>query len=234
MKKYFVTFAEGQFKNSISRLRNQVSELNFFDNMYFQSTYDLDINFLKKNLAFINNNKRGYGYYIWKPQIIKQIYDKMEDGDILVYLDVGCHICKEGEKRFLEYIELVQKHGILAMRLPHKEKYYTKNYVMNKFKDVDGDTYQIAATIQFYCKQPKVTEFINKYVEMTNDHQNFDDTLDPTNESSFFIDHRHDQSCFSLLLKHLQLDKAVIEDETYWSDWNAYRHFPIHARRDRN
>jgi hypothetical protein len=47
-----------------------------------------------------------------------------------------------------------------------------------------------------------------------------------------FVEHRHDQAVFSLLI-YLR-PAAVIADETYWGNppaWDANRHFPIHAIR---
>jgi hypothetical protein len=43
---------------------------------------------LLKDLPSINNNGRRDGYYnAWKAFIVKDVYDKMEDGDILYYVD---------------------------------------------------------------------------------------------------------------------------------------------------
>ena len=39
----------------------------------------------------INNyaklNKKGYGYWIWKPYIIKEALSKIKEGEILLYVD---------------------------------------------------------------------------------------------------------------------------------------------------
>jgi len=57
---------------------------------------DKDLNndeeFWKKHGNFIENNKRGNGYWIWKPYIIMKNLDLMNDNDILLYLDCGCEV----------------------------------------------------------------------------------------------------------------------------------------------
>ena len=44
--------------------------------------------FWENHSSFIENNKKGYGYWLWKPYIIKKTLEKMKKGDILLYLDV--------------------------------------------------------------------------------------------------------------------------------------------------
>jgi hypothetical protein len=40
----------------------------------------------------VDYNKRGYGYWIWKSQIIKQHMDLLNDGEILLYCDAGSQL----------------------------------------------------------------------------------------------------------------------------------------------
>ena len=43
-----------------------------------------DTDFYEKHKNFINNNKRGYGYWIWKSYIVYKNLQKMNNGDILI------------------------------------------------------------------------------------------------------------------------------------------------------
>ena len=72
-----------------------------------------DKEFWKKNGDFIEKNKRGYGYWLWKSYIIKKTMDMMKDGDILLYLDSGCEINilhhtlpnRDNLSTFIEYVK---------------------------------------------------------------------------------------------------------------------------------
>ena len=108
----FITF--GSHDNYIDagiRLINQASDLKIFNDIKLYSKDDLesDINFWNKNKDFIINNPRGFGYWIWKPYLIKKSMDQMKDNDILLYLDCGCEIDVNEKDYFLECIEVVKK-----------------------------------------------------------------------------------------------------------------------------
>ena len=41
----------------------------------------------------INKRKnRGYGYWFWKPLFLKKILNEIKNGDIVHYIDIGCHL----------------------------------------------------------------------------------------------------------------------------------------------
>jgi hypothetical protein len=74
--KYFITFGAGgqNYYDAVNRLINQVKILNIFDKIIGYTDNDLknDVEFWTKHSNFIENNKRGYGYWLWKPYIIKK------------------------------------------------------------------------------------------------------------------------------------------------------------------
>ena len=93
----FLTF--GSHNNHIEagqRLLGQVKSLELFDNLYFYTGDDLkkDKEFWNRHGTFIENNKRGYGYWLWKSYLINKTIGKLKDGDILLYADSGCEILK--------------------------------------------------------------------------------------------------------------------------------------------
>ncbi len=47
-----------------------------------------------------------------------------------------------------------------------------------------------------------------------------------------FVEHRHDQSVFSILRK--MNGSLILDDETYFEDWDENREFPIHTKRLRS
>ena len=97
-KKYFITFSDGNqsFLNAGERIKSQAEDLNIFDKCIHYSNKHLmdDSEYWNKHKKFILNtkHKKGHGYYIWKPYLIQKTMNKMNDGDILLYLDAGCEI----------------------------------------------------------------------------------------------------------------------------------------------
>lgn len=96
MSKEFITFGAGgdNYIEAGNRLIEQAKSLELFDKITLYKDADLkaDTEFWEKHGDFIEKNKRGYGYWIWKPYLIKKSMDSMKDGDILLYADCGCEI----------------------------------------------------------------------------------------------------------------------------------------------
>ncbi len=59
-----------------------------FDKVIEYSPEDLDENFRRKN-QHILKHKKGGGYWLWKPYIIRKTLEGMEEGDFLFYVDAG-------------------------------------------------------------------------------------------------------------------------------------------------
>ena len=55
-----------------------------------------------------NGETRGYGYWFWKPIFLLKILNQLNKGDIVHYVDIGCHIQKKNS-RFKDYIEILMK-----------------------------------------------------------------------------------------------------------------------------
>jgi len=86
----FFSFATRDLSISINRLKQEAINSKFYDQIKILSNNDIDAKGKKILLKF--KNKRGYGYWFWKPYLILKIMKKMNAGDILHYADIGCHI----------------------------------------------------------------------------------------------------------------------------------------------
>ena len=128
-KIFFVSFGgptENYYK-ALNRIKEQAIGLKCFDNIITYTDYNLknDNEFWKQHGSFVENNKRGYGYWLWKPYIILQTLDKMQDNDILLYADAGCEILNEPEK-FKKLLEKCEKEEILYSSTYQIEKIWNK------------------------------------------------------------------------------------------------------------
>jgi hypothetical protein len=108
-KKYICSFADKRLDSTLKRFAEQAKQMKIYDGIFLYTEDDLENNFYKH---FKNKFKlRGFGYWVWKPQIILQTFDKLEDGDILQYTDAGCHLNPNGLARQNDYIEKATNSG---------------------------------------------------------------------------------------------------------------------------
>jgi hypothetical protein len=132
------SFADSRISPTLDRLKKQAVETGFFDEIFFYNENDFDKNFLNQNRKILKPTVRGYGYWIWKPYIIKKTLSSIDDEDILLYIDAGSYLNKNGKERFFEYINIVKKNesGLLTFELngdAFKEKYWTKGDLFDYF-----------------------------------------------------------------------------------------------------
>jgi hypothetical protein len=162
------------------------------------------------NVEFAARAPRGYGYWTWKPLVMRQMMNRYPDGDILMYADAGCSICTDpaARKQFKQWILDVREHPThrLAFQMNWPEETWTKGELF-AFMDCDSDVYrtsgQHSASIQVYMNTPENRAFMDEYVRITtadNFHYVSDEPSRTANAPSF-RDHRHDQSIVSLLFK---------------------------------
>ena len=90
--------------------------------------------FMNKHDTFIKNNKRGYGYWIWKHKIILEEYRNLNDNDILIYSDSGNTIFKNYLK-MIEYLNiLINGTGMLFFSIPYSSLlFFTIHYYSKLF-----------------------------------------------------------------------------------------------------
>jgi hypothetical protein len=80
-----LTFAKGNFISSQNSLKNHLNNLGVFNQIHLTDN-NLDQDFLIKYKNILSQ-RRGYGYCIWKPYIILNELYKINDDEILIYID---------------------------------------------------------------------------------------------------------------------------------------------------
>lgn len=207
--KYFITFGGGgqNYYDAAERITNEVKQLNVFNNYITYKDTDLkNDEFWETHSEFVENNKRGYGYWLWKPYIILKTLKSMNSGEILLYLDGGCEI-SNGDMN--ELIDRCKKYDILYTLTGQIEKKYTKmdlflEMKLNTSKIKDDPQYQASAI--FLKKNDKIMNFVNEWYNISSKYHLIDDSESLSPNDNEFIEHRHDQSVFSLLIKKYNYD----------------------------
>ena len=222
-KIFLVAFGTNDLKRSIKRLQLQAQNSKFYDDIkiFDDQFFDKDKKTIIRNLIK-NKKKRGYGYWIWKPYLILNVFKEINYGDIINYMDIGCHIVKENSKRFYEYIDLIsnKKKWLLPFQYkiedtnldknfnyPKREEYkFTKSDLLNYFGCLNDksilETPQYWAGNFFIKKTDDSIKFINEWLNVFYERFDLiDDTPSKIKNHRDFIENRHDQSVFSILCK---------------------------------
>jgi hypothetical protein len=228
---HFCTFGNiPQFSRSINELSREAELSKYFDTITIYTQENLLE--LKEHEAFIQSNKRGYGYWIWKPILLIDMFKKTAPGDIIIYSDAGCGIStsENAKAKFKEWIHDVTniEPYRLSFVMSYLEKYYTKNDLF-ELMNLDDDTYKnlhhCIGGIQIYKNTSDNLNFIKEYYRIAcldNYHYITDESSRSKNDIKF-IAHRHDQSILSLLFKKYG-------SHAYKDHWNNYD-YPIVAIR---
>lgn len=230
-KTYFISFGAGlpNILNALARIIAQAKSLLLFDKIYGFTDKDLreDTVFWKKHGEFIMKNKRGFGYWLWKPYLIKKVWDEMNEGDILMYCDSGNEIDIHKRNLIKHLFDVVKNDHLLGSypaehmkkRIPYlNEIKWTKNDLlkymnMDKNENVLYTNQRQANTLLFY-KCDKTTKLVEEWYNIASTNYHFiDDTPSVSNNDKSFEQHRHDQSIFSLLTKKYDLfSNITLED----------------------
>jgi hypothetical protein len=229
-KIYFLSFADRRLRKSLKRIKWQAKEIAVFDKIYCWDERNLDRIFWEKWGNFCKTN-RGFGFYIFKPQMSLQVLEEMRDGNILLFCDAGCHIHKCGKRRLLQYCDILDQSesGILAFGQNEIEKIWTKGDLFDYFDvrsnlDITEST-QHCGGIFLIKKCDKSVEFVKKWLTVYDDVHLVDDSPSVSPNFEGFREHRHDQSVFSILCK--------INDVPFVAAYETYPPYPIAAARDK-
>jgi hypothetical protein len=250
----FITFADSRLELTLRRIGRQARKLKTFSTVVLWNEGDLDQEFRSRHADLLRPGVRGFGYWIWKPQVILQGLEKCQLGDFLIYVDAGCHLNHHGVTRLMDYFTIVKSSatGILAFELKRngtviqKEESWNKADTLHHFRMEANEnitkTAQIEATVIIIQKRESTHLFFQEWLEVMQTHPNLmDDSESLMPNSADFIEHRHDQAIFSLLAKrdgvallpfseNFPTRRTSLARKPAWSD---LRNFPIQTRRDK-
>jgi hypothetical protein len=217
MTKYFITFGAGskRYVDAGLRLIKQVKDLDLFDKIILYTEDDLknDAPFWNKHSEFILKNKRGYGYWIWKPYLIMKTIQMMQPNDILLYLDAGCEIDIRNKELLRKKFHIVKKDKIIGCHLDRlTDREWTKMDLilyMNMSDDKYLNTSQRVGGVNMFLKCDTIDKFMIEWYNIACNYNLLDDTPSEAINVKGFKQHRHDQSIFSLLTKKYDIYSKI-------------------------
>ena len=205
--KVFISFGAGgsNYVSAGKRLTKQAEATGYFDKIILYTEKDLinDKEFWSQHSDFIAKNKRGYGYWIWKPYIIKKTMKHMKDSDILLYLDGGCEIGGSKQSLIPRFFDAVKTDKIIGTRTCI-ERDWCKMDLLLHFDMQDSNMIHTAqhqgGTLMFYiCKKTRFV--VDLWYKTGCNYHMIDDSPSTAKNLNCFKEHRHDQAIFSLITK---------------------------------
>jgi hypothetical protein len=175
--------------------------MNIFDDIFTYNENDLDTKFFDKHKEFINNNNKGYGFWIWKPQIVLQTISKIPEDSILLYSDAGSTLHKEYLSQLIELVEKCKKENFIGSYTNRPEYIWTKKEVIKAFNYKGNlNDNQILGTFFLIKNNGKMRDFLNEWAKWTERYDLLDNSI-TIDQNEGFIENRNEQSFLSLLSK---------------------------------
>jgi hypothetical protein len=207
--KYFVTYSDEKYE------QNRQNLLNIAQNKFKCLPYspkDIDENFYNKNYNILIQ-KRGIGYWLWKPYILLKTLNNINYGDYIFYLDSGDIFIEE----IASYMDIFLPHNdVILVPGSHLQKKYTKRdcfVYMNCDEEKYWNFIQIEAGIILLKKTNFTIELISEWLHYCEDERILTDIENINKKQNFhdFIDHRHDQSILTNLANkyNIFLDNSI-------------------------
>ena len=211
----------GQYHNASNRLFRQVSNLNLSGDVIIIDNNKL-IHILQIesiNLKYFSEKLRGYGYWMWKPVIIYHFLKK--EYDQIIYLDAGSEIIDEPFRRIYKWFYNSASSMIVSPSGQKMESYCKDDSASFFFKDEEWKNIKqlqmFQAGVVFLKNTEEISNLFSRiYILVKNEKIDlFDDVIVREFNNKQFVEHRHDQSIFNLLMyKTCNLNNIVVLPST--------------------
>jgi hypothetical protein len=210
----FITFGgpNRNYHDAVDRLYKQAKLFDIFSTVTKYTEKDLqnDNDFWTKHGKFIQNNRRGYGYWLWKPYLILKKLKEIDDNDILLYLDAGCELDINGKNYFInKFIPLTNEKKIISTETSSNDIKFTKKdlVIFTKMENSPllADRHMQAGTLMM-TNDNTIKKLFEEFYQIASENYNLlDDSQSINKNHESFIEHRHDQSIFNMLVKKYNL-----------------------------
>ncbi|MDC0097505.1 hypothetical protein OAI37_02570 [Flavobacteriaceae bacterium] len=217
-KMVLLNFADKKYSSAQNVSTQTALATNNFDKIISLSPSDFDLAFKERNAQLLLK-KRGVGYWCWKPTIIKKtILQNLNEGDFLIYADSGGVFVETVIADIKKLIELDQE--ILPYQNTTLEKHYTKADLFHHLNCQEDklvtDTFQRVGGLAIYKVCEKTINFLDQWINLSEIEYLIDDTPSKFSNDFNFVEHRHDQSIFSVLSKLNNLKSESYMPNYYW------------------
>lgn len=200
MEIHFITYSDEKYKSQQKNLDLHAEKL--FNLNSYNREWLITTNFYQENKEILDL-PRGGGYWLWKPFIILETLNKMNDNDVLFYLDSG-DTFNDGLQQFLiDYFNNNNVDSLLTFGGQNKQKWYTKRdtfVLMGCDTNEYHDHVQLEAGMVCFKKTDKIVKLVSEWLNYCSNPNIITDIENITEPNlDGFKDHRHDQSVLTNL-----------------------------------
>jgi len=198
-----VSFGTDNFSQALTRLRRSARRFGIHDVRLYRTNHPAVCRAIDENPE-IMKQRRGAGYWLWKPYILLDAMDSVEDGTIIIYTDAAQRYIADPSSIFA----LAVKNDVVPFHQSYLQRIWTKRdcfVLMQADAPQFWDARQLDASIQLYRAGAKARSFL---VELRNIMRDPRILCDGPNTCGLpnlagFREHRHDQSITTILaMKH--------------------------------
>ena len=221
MKIKLISYANKAFYKSQQELKKSalkygVNEVIDYNEIWLKKQTE----FYKKNKKILSQ-KRGNGFWLWKPYIILDALKLMNDGDILIHIDAGTEFINP----IGDIINVLRERDLLLFyNNGNINKLWTKRdcfYYMDCDNEKFHNPSQVVAGYIFCKKTPFVVGLMEEWLKYAEDERIISDNPNTCGLKNYdkFKDHRHDQSILTNLAIKYNLE--LFRDPSQWG--NKYK-----------
>lgn len=235
MKKKFITYGSNAFLQSAKRIIEEANALNIFDETQRYGYSDLPYA-LKSSPLFLDKKKGGY--WIWKAYVIAESLSKLNNGDILVYVDCGSEV-KNTSGWQLQFDKLKHSDAVFFQYRNDKDygwksfnpnltddpklKYWTKKSVIENFQNLFENDQEWLEKNKLWAgfiilkKTPEITQLVKDWLDLMIYRPDL--VTDPlvfekNDQNEGFASHRYDQTILSAVVRYYEKNITIeIDDE---------------------
>jgi hypothetical protein len=196
-KTWLISYAnEGIYIKNQNNLVMSASLHQVFDVIMSYQPHNIDPEYYEKHKTILSQ-RRGGGYWLWKPYFILQTLKMMPEDDILLYVD-SSGVFRDG---IYDLLDIAKEHDITVFPNFHSNRSLIKKSVIDKMVDGDEsylDKMQLDGSTILLRNTAKSRAIIEQWLKYSEDSELLTDTPS-INEYPDFQDHRHDQAILSLM-----------------------------------
>ena len=200
---YSVNYADKKWANAQKLNSVSAMKIGKVDKVISYNDSMIDSKFKKNNFNILSQ-KRGNGYWLWKPYFVNKALQSINYGDYLFYTDSGS--CFINDVHYLIKKLEEDKNDIMCFKLDYKEKKYTKRdafILMNCDSKEYYDSPQFLAGFILIKKTKRTVNLVKDWLYYAQDYRIITDSENECGKNNYisFVENRHDQTAFSLTCK---------------------------------
>ena len=212
---YFLVYNDNTRAQYIIKLLNSVKMHGKDFNIIIFNKSDIDPEFANNNKKILDLKKCE----LWKPYIINNTLNKINNDDILFYIDSEYNFIEDFTNLFFDYLKT--NDCLLFKNKPNGTVQYMKNWckmdVIRKYNIKDDVFNRNMELCWSGCiilkKNNNSVKYINEWLNISCNYENISDSPSKSQSDSEFIEHGHAESLLSIIVHKYDIPMNFFENK---------------------